>query len=120
MTVNATLTTACIPSIQEWLSENGSKPQDPAALGEVVMQSFANYVSQYSKYPFFHRYDLHIFIGAVLSVGAEDPEELWLTARRLKSGDWAIGSPSDFNVSQEYHYDRVIQEATAELMAMRK
>lgn len=118
MTINATFTPGCIPFIQRWLTEHRSQAQNPAALGEIVMQSFGNYVSQFARHPFFHRHDGHTFVGLTVTHGNEEPEELWLAAIRLPNGDWMVGTPDDFTISDQYQIERLIEEARTELARM--
>lgn len=112
MTPSATFTPGCIPSVQEWLVANGHREQDPKALADIICQSLSDYIACYKTYPFFHAHDAHLFPAVRATLG-DRQAELHLTALRSPQGQWLIGSPYCFTITDQYHLDRLSQEMQA-------
>lgn len=108
-----TFSPSVIPHCQQWLVERGHQPQDLSALAEIITQSLGTYLDCYARYLFFYRHDVHL-IPALKATLNGVSDELHLPALRTPTG-WIIGSPSDFAPTEQYHQDRLIDEARSML-----
>lgn len=108
------LSPSVIPFAIAWLAERGHPTPDPAALADIITESFNSYVECYKRYPFFHQHQVQVFAAIAASFDGK-PDELHLPVLRDGS-NWIIGVLGELNPSDEYHFQR-IQEETAPLAA---
>lgn len=112
------LSPSCLPHVQSWLAERNHPPSCPAALADIMRQSFASYVETYRRYPFFHAHEVHLIPAIQLRQG-DKLDELHLPAMRTPTGDWILGTTSDFEPTDAYHLQRITEETAGILAGMK-